>query len=216
MPFLCCGPAFHFPGTALIRQGGGLPSTARCSIPVLRTVGDSRGSRMKRLGTKANATANTLSTCIRLEQLRPGHFPTLGPLALLYRIALVYLTLTSRTSALLRPHHVRLALLMPQRLAPPARSPSPSPARIAGSPHRLSTVPPTLNTAIASTTLLPRSLPLFLSSVSASRTNCFRCFFLYFGLFHLPSTCPGGAFSFNRAYPIHPNASQQVSFIGLS
>jgi hypothetical protein len=46
---------------------------------------------MKRLGTKANATANTLSTCIRLEQLRPGHFPTLGPLALLYRIALVYL-----------------------------------------------------------------------------------------------------------------------------
>jgi hypothetical protein len=138
-------------------------------------------------------------------------FPDVGPfgVALSHR----YLALTSHTSALLRPHHVQLALLMPQRFAPPARSPSPFPARIA-SPHIGIDCPAYLKHRDRLHN--PRSLPLFLSSILASRTNCFRCFFLYFGLFHLPSTCPGGAFSFNLACPIHPNASQQVSFIGLS
>ena len=56
---LCCGPAPHFPGGALTSQERGTPPTARCSIPVERTFGDSRGSQAKATGdVEYNATGN--------------------------------------------------------------------------------------------------------------------------------------------------------------
>jgi hypothetical protein len=185
MPFLCSGPALALPGGAVASEGARLPS-AKCSIPVAQTIGDSRGSQTGPAWEDSDPTppGNMLSTLNSTGVVAGRHSLgwTLGRFYIASTLHLLaYLGHPSRTSALLCPHQVRLALLKAQRLAPPARSPSPFAARIV-SPHigyRL--VPPTLNTAIASTTLFPHSsllFTLFLSCVLTFPQNLIPLLFV--------------------------------------